>query len=660
MPPQSLPTRTLRQRPDLDQLKRQAKELLAAFRDGEPEVSAEVRVHYRGADAATFELHDAQLVIARAYGFESWPKLKAYVDGVTVTRLAEAVKAGDLTVVRAMLDARPELAHTDMSEHNEHRALHYAVLDRNPQMVRLLMDRRADPFKGIWPHRDATGALTIATERGYDDIVGIIKEALDRRNKEGAVLRPDDARSAIDRSSPIVARLWTAFQTGGEAAVIACLEEDPRLVHWHQGDGWTMLHQASLMLCLDVAKWLIAHGADVNSNEPCFWTPLELVGVYRKTFTPEKAEAMKALLLSHGARMTAGAAVAMGDIAWLKAKHAAGALTEPDDGYGLVSRAVMRRQADVLTLLLDFGFDPDERRRVKDLEEVVYSWGEPLRAAVQNDDLAMAETLLQRGADPNPSIYAASWPLLEAYQHNNRGMIALLERYGAFANASLIGGMGLVDRAKQMLADEAAGRLRPGSLTEGETVAACLLVSGADGGQVEIVRLALQHLDWPRDDSRWHKNLMRPLGAHPESDRERYLQCFALMVERSGANAPARYGRSILHDVCAGWPRETSGAEERLALATTLLDAGARLDRRDDLLKSTPLGWACRWGRLELVKLFLERGADPREQDAEPWATPGAWAARMGHGEVLACLETFFFSTSTSTSLNFKSPSTTS
>ena len=638
MPPQSLPTRTLRERPDLDQLKRQAKELLAAFRDGEPEVSAEVRAHYRGADVATFELHDAQLVIARAYGFESWPKLKAYVDGVTVTRLAEAVRAGGLAAVRAMLDARPELVHMDMAEHNEHRALHYAVLNRNPQMVRLLMERGADPFKGIWPHRDATRALTIATERGYDDIVAIIKEAVNRRQEAGGS-RPAAATPQIDRSSPLIARLSTAFMTGGEAAVIACLEEEPRLVHWQRGDGWTMLHQASLMLCLDVAKWLVAHGADVNAHEPYSWTPLELVGMNCTDFTPEKAAAMETLLISHGARMTAAAAVARGDEAWLRASHAAGTLTEPPDGYGLVSRAVIRRRPDVLRLLLDFGFDPDERRRVKDIEEVVYSWGEPLRAAAQNDDLAMAETLLQHGADPNPSIYAASWPMFEAYQHNNRDMILLLERHGGFADAGLIGHVGLIDQAKQMLADEAAGRLRPRSVPEGETVAARLLVSGADGGQVEIVRLALEHLDWPRDDPRWHGNLMRPLGAHAESDRERYLTCFALMVERAGANPPAPYGRSILHDVCGGWPYETSSAGERLALATILLDAGARLDLRDDLLKSTPLGWACRWGRVELVKVFLERGADPHEKDAEPWATPRAWAARMGHGDVLACLE---------------------
>ena len=106
---QSLPTRRMREHPDLEQLKRQAKELLRAFSAGEAEAAAEVNAHYRVTDPSKFALHDAQLVVARSYGFESWPKLKAYVDGVTVKRLADAIRAGDLAEVRAMLRARPEL-----------------------------------------------------------------------------------------------------------------------------------------------------------------------------------------------------------------------------------------------------------------------------------------------------------------------------------------------------------------------------------------------------------------------------------------------------------------------------------------------------------------------------------------------------------------------
>jgi ankyrin repeat protein len=70
-----------------------------------------------------------------------------------------------------------------------------------------------------------------------------------------------------------------------------------------------------------------------------------------------------------------------------------------------------------------------------------------------------------------------------------------------------------------------------------------------------------------------------------------------------------------------------------------LIDHGANVNLRDDLLQSTPLGWACRWGRRELAQLLMRRGAPVHEVDAEPWATPAAWAKRMNHSEILSLLE---------------------
>ena len=160
--PYPAPTRRLPAEPSLEQLKKQAKDLLEQFRAGDAAASAEVRQFERDPDAAVFALNDAQRVLARAYGYASWPRLKAFVDGANVAALAGAVKAGDLARVRSLLRARPELVSMDRAENDEHRALHYAVLRRDVPMVRLLMESGADARKGIYPHRDATSALTIA------------------------------------------------------------------------------------------------------------------------------------------------------------------------------------------------------------------------------------------------------------------------------------------------------------------------------------------------------------------------------------------------------------------------------------------------------------------------------------------------------------------
>jgi hypothetical protein len=68
-----------------------------------------------------------------------------------------------------------------------------------------------------------------------------------------------------------------------------------------------------------------------------------------------------------------------------------------------------------------------------------------------------------------------------------------------------------------------------------------------------------------------------------------------------------------------------------------LLDAGASTGIRDHLLKSTPLGWACRWGRIEIAKLLLERDADAVEPGAEPWASPRARAEKNRNNDMPAC-----------------------
>jgi ankyrin repeat protein len=110
-----------------------------------------------------------------------------------------------------------------------------------------------------------------------------------------------------------------------------------------------------------------------------------------------------------------------------------------------------------------------------------------------------------------------------------------------------------------------------------------------------------------------------------------------MILKRIGPpNLNRRFGLTILHEIVT--MGDHVKPEERVAFATAALDAGARLDTRDDLLKSTPLGWACRWGRDELVRLFLDRGAPVIEPDAESWAQPLAWAEKKNQKNIQALL----------------------
>jgi hypothetical protein len=95
--------------------------------------------------------------------------------------------------------------------------------------------------------------------------------------------------------------------------------------------------------------------------------------------------------------------------------------------------------------------------------------------------------------------------------------------------------------------------------------------------------------------------------------------------------------RAILH-FAAARHSDLSG-QDRARFASMLMDYCADLNLRDDILKSTPLGWACGWGQIELVRLYLSRGATVLETDAEPWASPTAWARKMNQRAIIASLE---------------------
>jgi hypothetical protein len=111
-----IPSRHLPVRPNLDQLKHQAKELLRAIRIGDRVAIEEFnRFHPK---AKSFDLRaeqpsgghllrlaDAQLALARSYQVPSWPRL------AQACKLVDAIWRDDIDKLRSLLGKHPELLH---------------------------------------------------------------------------------------------------------------------------------------------------------------------------------------------------------------------------------------------------------------------------------------------------------------------------------------------------------------------------------------------------------------------------------------------------------------------------------------------------------------------------------------------------------------------
>jgi ankyrin repeat protein len=156
----------LPERPDLDQLRRQAKELRDAVRRGDAAAAERFGRHHPAALQGVASLASAQLVIARELGFASWPRLKAAIDtgtagvdrrvhafasaviesrlrqardifradpGIARRGLLAATVLGDAEAVREMLAADPDAA-VAIDEERGWPPLLYACYSRWPQI----------------------------------------------------------------------------------------------------------------------------------------------------------------------------------------------------------------------------------------------------------------------------------------------------------------------------------------------------------------------------------------------------------------------------------------------------------------------------------------------------------------------------------------------
>ena len=636
MSSESAPARTLPPKPSLAQLRKQAKELLHSYRAGTDAAVAEVSRFEQNPDAGRFALADAQQVLARAYGFSSWPALKNHVESVNFQALMAAAEGGDVVAVRRLAKTRLDL----LNHHAELRdgALRRAVLGRNEELTRVLMQLGADARVGIWPHRDVTSAYAIAVDREYSEIVATIEREEENRHAR-ANREEKSTRAAVDA-------LRQAIVVGRAAEAIASMEADPALIGACDVYGVTPLHLAAWKHDPALVGWLLGHGASpgalaLHSDPRCDdlpesgKTPLDFAAIVagwapegRDSYfyfmenarvDPARFYETARLLLHKGAELTARAAVALGDREAVLRLHREGRLPNEIHIFrgGLIAIAVRVNRLDMVATLLDLGLDPNET------DDGAGSAGMPLWIASMCGRHEIAELLLASGADVNAVVYACGDSMCMAADEK---MTALLRKHGARLTVQTVTDAKTV----QAILD---GTVTAYSLDDTDPLTLKDAAELLCGGDPEFIRMCLPHITRKRDDPWWNGVLMS--ANVPEG-----LQ---LVLDHGVApDVPFEGGYTLLHHLAtpvagrrgAFVPTE----EQHLLRATMLLDAGASLTIRDSLLKSTPLGWACRWGKIELARLYLKRGADAAESDAEPWATPLAWATKRGHHEIVQLL----------------------
>lgn len=319
-----MPVRRLPVRPDLDQLRRQAKELLRACRDGDPAALAEVREFHPAPPApGALKLADAQLVTARAHQCASWTRL------VQACELADAIWRDDLEAVEALVRENPQLLQEQVlvrRDSNWGPPLTYAAnLGRDRIILRLhaLGARDLETAAGraaLQGHVETARMLyRMAGEPPLDaDALGGPAYTLNTAgtalmlqlgapvvDAQGARLAPVDVVLQTDGRDPVakhaILEMYVkaglslphtpvmALHRGRIDLLEAHLARDPQLLHRRFAhreiypaemgcgdpldatvgtplDGTTLLHLCVEYDEFEIAEWLIARGADVDAR----------------------------------------------------------------------------------------------------------------------------------------------------------------------------------------------------------------------------------------------------------------------------------------------------------------------------------------------------------------------------------------------------------
>ena len=312
-------------RPDLEQLKHQAKDLLRLIRAADPAAIAELRQHHPGqVDPATARLADAQLVLARVYQARSWPRL------VQACRLIDAIWEDDVDTIRRLILDNPHLLHEDarvttcnwgppmsyaanlgrdriirmlheLGATDHARALNRAALQSQVDTARLLHELMGAPrITDAKSLQDPAYTLSVPGTALMLELGAPVRDKQGNRLAPVAMVLESDSRNPqakhqilemyVQHGLDLRDTATMALHRGRIDLLEKHLQSDPEMVrrtfsfeeiyppelgcdhdpvlatHGTPLGGTTLLHMCADYDELEIARWLIARGADVNAR----------------------------------------------------------------------------------------------------------------------------------------------------------------------------------------------------------------------------------------------------------------------------------------------------------------------------------------------------------------------------------------------------------
>lgn len=520
--------------------------------------------------------------------------------GTDVWAMFIASATGDIDALKTLLDKDPNL----IRSHYDYRtSTLFAVQENQIEAVKFLLSRGANPISS----GTNDTLLTIAKDRGFAETAQLLETAV------------AGANNATEGGEAIA----EAIRSRDIEKVKTLLAKKPALFNAKDGNSNQPVHWATMTRQPAIIDLVLSYGADINAQRADGARPVQLVnGDYgfrgwMKDFPVTPMEILNHLR-SKGAYIDICTACAIGDMARVKelldedpslANKVSDYVSYYIGSGAPIKNAAARGHIDIVRLLLERGADPNLP------EEHIAPRGHALHSAVCNGHIEIVKLLLEHGAYPNVPIESSADTLSAAIARDNKPMIELLCSYGAARSVNLLAYYGEIVEAAAVFAANPA-------LANDAYALSC----AAGEGHEAFVRLMLRY---------------QPALAKEVAVGIRLQGPDSSIKNRTIAELLFSHGMDANHNDWLGIrPMHRFAQRGDTENANIFLEHSADINAIDGEICTTPLGWAAKYNKIDMVNFLLVHGATVNTPGVAAWATPLQWAIRRGNTEIEELLKT--------------------